>query len=375
MSLALAGWAAAACGDDGPAAPTTGSLQVTAATTGSDVDPDGYSVTAGGQTLTVASAGTVTFSDLAAGDYSVQLSGVAVNCGVDGVNPRTVAVVAGQTAQTSFDVACATPLSNQIVFVSNRAQGGDNQIYVMGANGSNVTQLTTEPGDDFDPAISPDGTRIAFASNRDGDFDIYIMLADGAIPVQLTTTSASDRKPAWSPDGTQIAFERELEIYVMDADGSNPVNITNDPATDQAPSWSPGGTQIAFVSGRDGSLDIHVMNADGSGAFNLTADAATDQVPAWRPGTRIAFAKNVGSLDFDIHVIDAAQGATAQNLTTADAAIETTPVWSPGGTQIAFARLVGARFDIHVMNADGSAVSNLTQSASSDDSQPSWSPP
>ena len=85
-------------------------------------------------------------------------------------------------------------------------------------------------------------TKIAFTSNRDGNDEIYVMNADGTNPVNLTNNPAEDRgPPIWSPDGTQIFFgsnrDGNFEVYVMNADGSNPVNLTNNPAEDNFPSW------------------------------------------------------------------------------------------------------------------------------------------
>ena len=128
----------------------------------------------------------------------------------------------------------------KIAFSSNR--DGNQEIYVMNADGTNPINLTNNPANDLDPFASPDGTKIAFSSNRDGDDEIYVMNADGTNPVNLTNNLADDRgRPIWSPDGTQIFFssnrDGNQEIYVMNADGSNPVNLTNNPAEDNSPSW------------------------------------------------------------------------------------------------------------------------------------------
>jgi hypothetical protein len=104
--------AAVACGDDnngtGPPPPTTGSLEVSAVTAGSDLDADGYTVSVdGGAAQAIGVNGTITVASLSAGDHTVELGGVAANCTVTGSNPRTVTVVAGSTASTTFNVTCS----------------------------------------------------------------------------------------------------------------------------------------------------------------------------------------------------------------------------------------------------------------------------
>jgi TolB protein len=99
----------------------------------------------------------------------------------------------------------------------------------MNPDGSQQTNLTNNPGIDTAQARSPDGTRIAFETNRDGDFEIYVMNADGSGQTNLTNNPAAyDIAPVWSPDGTQIFFQSdrdgerfEYKSYVMSADGSN----------------------------------------------------------------------------------------------------------------------------------------------------------
>src|SRR5918992_45841 len=185
-----------------------------------------------------------------------------------------------------------SPDHTKIAFDSDR--DGNSNIYVMNADGSGLIQLTHEPADDSNPSWSPDGTKIAFNSDRDSteeDFEnqeIYVMNAgDGSNQTRLTNSPTWDSLPRWSPDGTKIAFysERDVNgnIYVMNAgDGSNQTRLTYNEVQDSGPSWSPNGTKIAFASAKDANLEIYVMNAaDGSGQMRLTNNTAAEGEPDW----------------------------------------------------------------------------------------------
>ncbi|MEJ7742640.1 MAG: hypothetical protein WKF73_08905 [Nocardioidaceae bacterium] len=179
-----------------------------------------------------------------------------------------------------------SPDGSQIAFVSDR--DGNPEIFVMNADGSNQRQLTFTAYPPFapmnvDPVWSPDGSRIAFATNREGagtDFDIYVMNSDGSDAVNLTQNTGSgqagttgDRAPAWSPDGSKIAFwtDRDVtemcsngcdrEIYWMNPDGTGQQNLTSAPgADDYDPTFSPDGSQIAFNSNRDGDYALYSLD-------------------------------------------------------------------------------------------------------------------
>jgi Tol biopolymer transport system component len=112
----------------------------------------------------------------------------------------------------------------------------------MAVDGSGVTRLTTAPGADTEPAWSPDGSRIAFASQRDGNFEIYVMRSDGSNPARITNHVADDRSPAWSWDGTQIAFvstrEGPARSYVMQVDGTGVVRASGySSGAQNSPAW------------------------------------------------------------------------------------------------------------------------------------------
>jgi Tol biopolymer transport system component len=173
--------------------------------------------------------------------------------------------------------------------------------------------LSGTPGKRNDYATwSPDGSRIAFQSDRKGNADIYLMDPDGSHITQLTKDlfasfyylrSASDEQPAWSPDGSHLAFVSgrdngmmtyiDMNIYVMDIKGSNIIQLTGSGSEESKPSWSPDGKQISYSSKdiftSDGILienptwDIYVINVDGSNQIQLTNDPANELEAAWSP--------------------------------------------------------------------------------------------
>jgi Tol biopolymer transport system component len=215
----------------------------------------------------------------------------------DGTNVRRLTDTPSTTEGEDYEPTWA-PDGSWLAFVSTRGDGDgdpdttdfsdDREIYRMDADGTNEQQLTATPSvnSDEQPSISPDGTKIAFASNRHYRFfgdpenadllDIYVMNADGTgEPRRLTFDAAptypletQSQNPAWSPDGSRIAYEstRGLEgkgeIFVMNADGSGePINVSNDPSWDTDPAWSPDGTKITFTSERAGQRDIWAVDA------------------------------------------------------------------------------------------------------------------
>ncbi len=176
------------------------------------------------------------------------------------------------SAETMTPTATPEPIPCTITFDSDR--DGNLEIYRMAPDGSDTVNLTNHPGDDFDPVWSPDGSQIAFVSNRvndsgDGQF-IYVMNADGSDIRQLTFENWSNW-PDWSHDGSQITYTSNDDIFVIQADGSGQsVNLTNSPEKDVQSTWSPDGNHIAWLSGDGQSSNIFVMNTDGSNIYQIT---------------------------------------------------------------------------------------------------------
>jgi Tol biopolymer transport system component len=236
------------------------------------------------------------------------------------------------------------------------------------------------------PQWSPDGTRIAFASNRDDDAgrsSIYVMDGDGTNVRRLTPVGSSDYFPQWSPDGKKIAFMRssdgDAEIYVMEPDGSDVVRLTDNDAFDVAYFWSPNGEQLLFTSDREGTGTIYVMEFDGSEVRAIGAGStggwADDESHVWYldyPRSLESGAPCYGVMDLEGTVVEEWCGRGLYP------SFRHGMCYSTDGTEVAFVAIpddeIGfpvtedqmEKFEVYVADADGSNVRRLTHNDSYD---------
>ena len=227
---------------------------------------------------------------------------------------------------SDYDPALS-PDGKKVAYVSFiRWQNPNDEIFVIDINTKSNERLTANIATDSSPTFSPDGTKIAFESNRAGiNSEIYIMDADGANQEQLTQTETNNHGPAFSPDGARIAFAAyavggpigvSSQICIIDSDGSNFTKLTDDPAINAHPAFSPDGTQIVFDSYRDGDTDIIVMDTDGKNQTQLTNNDLINTDPIFTPdGKRIVFVGQSDSAEnLGVYVMNLEQLFTREDI-------------------------------------------------------------
>jgi Tol biopolymer transport system component len=270
-------------------------------------------------------------------------------------------------ASPSRSAVASTRLSGRIAFDNHE------DVWAIDADGTDVIRLTDSPGFDFDPSWSPDGTRIAFRSERSGDPEIWVMNADGSDQRRL----AAGLSPAWSPDGSKIAYAGPGDILcppgqglecsglsIMNADGSEQHRV---PDTDggEYPSWSPDGKRIAFNANLTGDHVMYIVDADGANYVDLSAVGEGWQVD-WSPdGRSILFAsgRDQAAPGYDDIYVMRPDGSEIRRLTNQKAY---TPAWSPDGEHVVFSAP-----GLFVMDPDGSGVTAIPTSVG-ETSLPDW---
>lgn len=175
------------------------------------------------------------------------------------------------------------------------SEKGNPDIYRVDLEGSVIKKLTNGPSGalNVEPAVSPDGSKVAFSSDRLGKPMIWVMDIDGTNAAKRTVAGVYNSSPSWSPDGKKIAFagldDRHYDIFIMNADGSNLERLTSKKKEDGSGKWSsnedpvfsPDGRHIMYSSDRDGVNQVYIINVDGTNERRVTFDRNNYYKPRW----------------------------------------------------------------------------------------------
>jgi len=327
--------------------------------------------------VVLAAVGAVVFSqtrpDVTAGDTSGSVAPSPVESLAPGATPQSTEIF--DTQGHSVGTISGLPLDargltlsadgSTIAFVTTLADSSTNQVATIHSDGTEMTVLTTPgldvPDDLGGAAISPDGSKIAFTGQGDdGNLDIYVMNADGSDVTRLTTDGATEQFPQWSPDGRTIAYGRvsakatgdvqfddSADVWTVPAAGGPPTQITTGPGMDNAPSFSPDGRTIAYMSANDG---LRLIDADGTNARTLSGMwrsggytprfspdgrtiAVTRYVDTYRPVVAMRGGYEQQPL-VTLALVDVATGRVTKLPKVAMASDYNIPAWLPGSDQV-----------------------------------------
>ena len=255
------------------------------------------------------------------------------------------------------------------------------EVYTSDYDGAREQRITVNRSLNLNPSWSPDGLSLAYSSHIPrGGADIFVSRIYEGILQRPAKGVGNNYVPAISPDGKRIAFaswrngKSDTDIYVVNVDGSNLRQLTTNPADDFTPTWSPSGAQIAFTSGRTGRPQIYMMNADGTGTATLVSRGETEaDRPTWSraPYNEIAFTARSGSW-YDIKIYDVATGAIRQlTFNTETRGSNEGPAFSPTGRHLAFTSTRTGTQQIWIIGRDGRGEKQITRTGNNQ--MPSWS--
>lgn len=261
-----------------------------------------------------------------------------------------------------------SPDGVRIAFLSDRA--GVPGIFVISANGDNEAQVTHWQTEVSSPSWSHDGVQIRFAVS-DGNVTtrIYLINPDGTNQRQIGEVPGQGADI--SPDGKQVVYNSSgswtsTKLSVSNLDGSDAHQITDGSSIAWNRRWSPGGRTIAFT-GKDsaGNLQVFLMKADGTELRQLTKASPSEgrpQVPAWSPdGRQIALQVNSGKKYSEIWIADVSTGSTQRISHHEQEYLDEWPAWFPDGRRLAFQSNRTGRMQVWTMNVDGSDQKQATR--------------
>ena len=246
------------------------------------------------------------------------LAATLVSCVQPLAAPTETPVASIVVQPTETATPTLAPEAQDVVLLSLE-ENGYAHLFVYIPQQLPLTRLTYGLWDDVSPALSPDGTRVAFASNRDGAWDLYILDIQSGEITRVTNSPDYESAPSWSPDNQWLACEiyldENLEVAIVSLKNGDqePIPLTENPAADHSPAWAPDGRHVAFVSNRGGDSDIWLADLDKTGEERYTnlsrTPSSAESHPVWtRDGNQLAWTSVAQNIGFSgIYVWDALQ--------------------------------------------------------------------
>ncbi|AGM05836.1 VWA domain-containing protein [Amycolatopsis keratiniphila] len=266
-----------------------------------------------------------------------------------------------------------------LVWVSRRAEH-DGELWYLRDGTRAPVRLTDDATADTRPALSPDGSSVAFVSERTGSKDIFVIGVDGRGLRQVTSGPAADDSPSWSPDGGRLVFSGTGEdpagdLYTVPSRGGAPTRLTADPGADTQPAWAPTGARIAFTTTRfDPAGDVVVMADTGGAVTRAVPEPGDSSEPAWSPdGTRLAFTTRQPDPLGDVEQVTL-PGGQVSVISALSGAGETEPTFRADGQPVFTQLRGGATTDIWSADARGGDRRDLTNRPDADEADPAFSP-